>query len=225
MKSTATIYIPIVMMLCMPLTLDKLDIAILQALMRDARASYRQIARTLRTTTPTIAYRVERLKKAGLLKGFIPVLDLESFGRGAAGLIFAKVKGNTAREIIERILAMQQVRGVFLISGESNLLIKVACKDLVGFQRFEEELARIEGLEINNVIMIIRSLRDEPGFPLEEGVVVELKCDYCGGPIRGEPLTFRAGGAYAFLCCRSCLQLYREKYRTRIKKLKQKQTN
>lgn len=49
---------------------DDLDRGILEELRRDARASYRTIARTVGSTTPTVSARVKRMEDVGLILGY-----------------------------------------------------------------------------------------------------------------------------------------------------------
>ena len=59
----------------MPVFLDNNDIAIIKALLKDGRKSFRQISRETGITTPTVKARFERLVNIGFIKGVIPVFD------------------------------------------------------------------------------------------------------------------------------------------------------
>lgn len=49
---------------------DDLDLRILDVLARDARTSFRAIARALGISTPTVAQRVKRMEGAGVIRGY-----------------------------------------------------------------------------------------------------------------------------------------------------------
>lgn len=59
----------------MPFQLDDYDVAILKALMKDGRKSFRQISRETSITTPTVRARFERLINVGFIKSVSPVFD------------------------------------------------------------------------------------------------------------------------------------------------------
>ena len=59
----------------MPFQLDDYDVAILKALMKDGRKSFRQISRETGITTPTVRARFERLINVGFIKSVSPVFD------------------------------------------------------------------------------------------------------------------------------------------------------
>jgi len=59
----------------MPHELDDIDIGIVKSLQEDGRKSFRQIARELDISTPTIQARYHRLVNIGLIKSVSPVID------------------------------------------------------------------------------------------------------------------------------------------------------
>lgn len=65
----------------MPIKLDSIDTAILNALSKDGRKSFRQMAREIGASAPTVKLRYERLVSVGLIKSVSPVLDLSKITR------------------------------------------------------------------------------------------------------------------------------------------------
>ena len=61
----------------MPFQLDDYDVAILKALMKDGRKSFRQISRETGITTPTVRARFERLINIGFIRSVSPIFDFE----------------------------------------------------------------------------------------------------------------------------------------------------
>jgi DNA-binding Lrp family transcriptional regulator len=59
----------------MPYELDDYDVAILRALMKDGRKSFREISRETGITTPTVKSRFERLINVGFVKSVSPIFD------------------------------------------------------------------------------------------------------------------------------------------------------
>jgi len=58
-----------------PHELDDVDIGIITSLQQDGRKSFRQIARELDISTPTVQARYQRLVNIGLIKSVSPVID------------------------------------------------------------------------------------------------------------------------------------------------------
>jgi DNA-binding Lrp family transcriptional regulator len=61
----------------MPVELTRADIAVLNALLKDGRKSFRQISREIKMSTPTVKNRFNRLINAGVIKSIIPIVDFD----------------------------------------------------------------------------------------------------------------------------------------------------
>ena len=66
----------------MPHELDDIDIGIVTSLQQDGRKSFRQIARELNISTPTVQARYQRLVHIGLIKSISPVIDSTNLANG-----------------------------------------------------------------------------------------------------------------------------------------------
>jgi DNA-binding Lrp family transcriptional regulator len=60
----------------MAIGLRATDIAVLQALLKDGRKSFRQISRESGISTPTVKARFNRLVNMGVIKSISPIIDL-----------------------------------------------------------------------------------------------------------------------------------------------------
>ena len=61
----------------MPFRLTDADVAILNALLKDGRKSFRQISRETGISTPTVKARYDRLLNIGFIKSVSPILDFK----------------------------------------------------------------------------------------------------------------------------------------------------
>lgn len=71
----------------MPYELDNIDVRIVSSLQQDGRKSFRQIAREIDISTPTIQTRYQRLVNIGLIKSISPVIDSTNVIDEQRGLI------------------------------------------------------------------------------------------------------------------------------------------
>jgi Lrp/AsnC family leucine-responsive transcriptional regulator len=76
----------------MPIDLTDKDIAVLKALLRDGRKSFRQISKEIGISTPTVKNRFSRLVNMGVIKSISPILDLGKISYHAKG---KKMKNNS----------------------------------------------------------------------------------------------------------------------------------
>ena len=72
--------------------MDKLDLKIINALNKNARTSFREISRKLKISMTTVANRVKKLENEGIIKGYIPLIDLDKLGYNLLTIISAKTE-------------------------------------------------------------------------------------------------------------------------------------
>ena len=89
-------------------TLDGLDLAILEELNLDARRSHREIASHLSVSPTTVASRVERMEREGVIRGYIPLLDDERLGFDLTATIGIRISKGRLREVEERLARISE---------------------------------------------------------------------------------------------------------------------
>ncbi len=197
----------------MPLKLDKIDGALLKELNRDGRLSYRQLSKLVGVSTPTAESHVKKLIGLGIISRFAPVLSIDKMERGTSALIFLRTDLNKVSNVVERLSKLDEVRNIFVTSGEANMVIRVALPGGEQLNEFmESSLGSMAGTRVISSEMIIQTRKDEQGVTFREGMAVSLSCDYCGKEIAGEPVVLNVNGGKRYMCCTSCLSLYKAKY-------------
>jgi DNA-binding Lrp family transcriptional regulator len=57
--------------------LDRIDVAIINSLMQDGRKSFRQIAREIKVSTPTVESRFDKMTNIGIISNIQPIINVE----------------------------------------------------------------------------------------------------------------------------------------------------
>lgn len=204
----------------MPLLLDKIDNAIIQSLMKDGRKSLRQIAKEIGVSTPTVELRFKRMRNTGFIKKIAPILDTDKVELGMSALLFLRVLASKALDVARQLSEFQEVRNVFTTSGDNNMVLRVVVDDPESLEALiRKKISVIDGVKSVSSHLITRVIKDEQNVILKPGVAVNLTCNYCRGEISKEPKILRFGEYERYFCCRSCLTLYKEKYKGRIRAL------
>ena len=202
--------------------LDNIDIAIVKSLMQDGRKSVRQIAREIRVSTPTVEARFSRMRGVGIIKNIQPIFDVEKIDSQMSALIFLKTNASQSVDIANKLSSIPQVRGVYKMTGEYNIIIKVTMAQHPEY--FEEfmrtRIANMGGIKSASYQMITKTIKDDQSIPLiKEGVFLKIKCDYCDNDIFKDTKLLRVGQYERYFCCNSCLTLYKQKYRSKIERM------
>jgi DNA-binding Lrp family transcriptional regulator len=64
--------------------------------------------------------------------------------------------------------------------------------------------------------------QDTKKFRIKKGIKIKLDCEFCKGPITGDPYVFRFANYERFFCCTACMSGYKQKYAGRIESIKRK---
>lgn len=201
----------------MPLKLDSVNVAILKALSINGRRSYRQLAKIVKVSTPTVQTRIERMIQTGLISRIAPIYNVDKLDKGFGALLWLKVKASKVVDVASEVSKLDEVKSVFITTGESNLLLKIWGESYDNIQHImSEKIDILEDIQITSTQMITKTLKDEQGIVIEPDGGILVKCDYCKGMIQGDPFTLKVLKGERFFCCNTCLTSYKEKYKSRI---------
>lgn len=130
--------------------LDAIDRRILAALQRDGRLSNIDLAREVGLSPSPCLRRVKLLEEAGLIDGYVALLNAERIGLGMSVFVRVWLEGqdeDTVQRFITRVKALDHVVECHLMAGDCDFLLRVVAADIEGYRKFQaEHLARIEGV-------------------------------------------------------------------------------
>lgn len=113
--------------------MDEKDLAILEKLMENARKPVKEIAKEVKLPRTTVAERIKKLVNKGIIRKFTTILNYEKIGMPITAFILVSFIPNpdiSQRELAREISKIKNVREVYIIAGEWDLLLKVRGKDM-----------------------------------------------------------------------------------------------
>jgi DNA-binding Lrp family transcriptional regulator len=195
------------------MNLDSIDIKILEILQKDGRASFREIAKELGITTPTVSKKVDTFKKLDLLKGFSANLDAEKLDEITI-LLYIKCKPTDTKKVLDQLRKTENVRELYGIDG-SRIYAKVTITDKLN--DFLTGLGEIKEIMDYEYHTITETVKEKPRAILSNNLKLTVPCYYCKKLIKDEPVKIKMDGRSHYLCCNTCVERYEKKY----KKLKE----
>lgn len=114
-----------------PVALDDTDLAILELLVNDARASQRRIARDVGMSPPAVAERIARLERAGLIRGYRAEIDRARLGFPLVVYV-SVVAVNTLKqpyEVLDALRELPEVEDVAIVAGPMDLMLRLRVRD------------------------------------------------------------------------------------------------
>lgn len=110
--------------------LDAVDERILRLLVRNARATWREVGDVVGLSANAVAQRVRRLEQAGVVRGWTAVLDPAVDGSSATALVSLKVTTDADVPGLEAAMAaLPYVIEVLDLSGTVDYQVRVRFRD------------------------------------------------------------------------------------------------
>ncbi|GGF28197.1 transcriptional regulator [Aliidongia dinghuensis] len=140
--------------------LDALDWRLLQALQRDARASYAELGRTVGLSPPAIAERVRRLEEAGVIQGYRAILDPAKVGLGITAVVRMRCPGEICSRLGDLIAHIPEVIDCRRVTGEDSGILTVVATSIPHLQEVIDELVAFG--TTTTLVVTATAFRDRP---------------------------------------------------------------
>jgi DNA-binding Lrp family transcriptional regulator len=139
------------------LRLDEVDQRIIALLQDDARSSYADIGATVSLSAPAVKRRVDRLRAAGVIRGYTAVIDPGAVGWTTEAFVELFCTGRTSPQQLKAAAKRHSaVVGAYTISGEADALVHLRAVDMAGLEQALEKL-RAEPFVTSTRSMIVLS--------------------------------------------------------------------
>ena len=141
--------------------LDTKDVTIITMLKNNARASIRDISKATGIRPSTVHQRIKRMVENGIIEQFTVKLNDDKIGEGFC--VFMLISGSTERYLDHKILKSECVKGIYGITGEYDLLLKLKFQDMKAFNDFLLDFREKYSDHISKTLTMVQTvkLKDE----------------------------------------------------------------
>ncbi len=150
--------------------LDKLDFRILMELQADGSLSNVELARRVHLSPSPCLARVKALEAAGVISRYVALVNAGALGLGLNVFINISLKTQSKEALAEferRIAEHDEVMECYLMTGDSDYLIRVAVADIGALEKFIlEQLTPIPGVEKIRSSFALKQVRYKTALPL-----------------------------------------------------------
>lgn len=153
-------------------SLDEIDTKILETLQKDCRTTQEQIAKKLGIPKSTIHYRIKRLEKEGIIKGYYAEVDAAKLGKDYIAMTFVRAKfGLTYQEKVGRMLSeIPGVIAVYFVFGEMDFVVLTRSESRDDFIKKLEMMAKMSEIERTNTLIVARTIKEDPRIELKTSI-------------------------------------------------------
>ena len=153
-----------------PISLDATDLKILSALQRDGSMSNVDLARQVHLSASPCLARVKALRKAGVIRRYVALVDPDAVGLGVSVFISISLREQNTSALAEferRIEACDEVMECYLMTGDADYLLRVVVPDIRALERFIlDRLSPIPGVEKIRSSFTLKQVRYKTELPL-----------------------------------------------------------
>ena len=152
------------------MNLDSTDLRILVELQQDSSLTNIELARRVHLSPSPCLTRVKALEANGVIGRYVALVNPKQLGLNLSVFISISLKEQSKTalaEFEERIAEHDEVMECYLMTGDSDYLIRVAVADITALEKFIlEQLTPIPGIEKIRSSFALKQVRYKTALPL-----------------------------------------------------------
>lgn len=145
------------------LTLDEVDLKVIQLLAKDARQSYADLGQALNLSAPAVHARVKKLEKAGVIKNYTIQVDYAKAGFPLISYVRLRLGSRRCSEVANKLVNYPEILECHSVAGEDCIVLKMRTTSPMGVQKVLDRL-RQESLMETSITMIVMESHFERTF-------------------------------------------------------------
>ncbi len=152
------------------MNLDATDLRILTELQLDSSLTNIELAKRVHLSPSPCLTRVKALEAAGVIDRYVALVNPKQLGLNLSVFISISLKEQSKSALAEfeqRIAEHDEVMECYLMTGDSDYLIRVAVADITALEKFIlEQLSPIPGIEKIRSSFALKQVRYKTALPL-----------------------------------------------------------
>jgi Lrp/AsnC family leucine-responsive transcriptional regulator len=154
----------------MGLSLDSIDLQLLDELQLDADRSNVELARLVGLSPAATLHRVRRLKESGVVRGVVARLDSAAAGFPLQVYVAVSLQRHGEgdhRRFADAVRAMPEVISADWVTGETDAMLMVVAREVAELQRVLVRLSTRGGAARVMTLLRLEELKPSSPLPLE----------------------------------------------------------
>ncbi len=135
--------------------MDDTDRTLLEALRRDGRAGYSELAAELGMNRATVRARMDRMAERGDIVGYSVVTRSDVQTAPVRGLMMLGIEGRGTERVRRQLLGMLQVRRVHSTNGRWDLIVEINSETLEDFDRTLFDIRKLDGVSQSETSLLL----------------------------------------------------------------------
>lgn len=130
-------------------TIDAIDQLILTTLQNDGRLTNVQLAEKIGLSESACLRRVRLLEESGIINKYVMLIDQTAIGKPGNVFVRVTLEGQQQEKLQQfenEVVQVKEVMECFLMSGESDYLLRVIVRDNEDYMRLHNRLTSLSGV-------------------------------------------------------------------------------
>ncbi|HDM22353.1 MAG: Lrp/AsnC family transcriptional regulator [Methanomicrobia archaeon] len=141
--------------------IDEMDKKILNELNKNARLSFRDLAKILGISVATISHRVKKMEDLGIIKGYIPLLDQKKVGYDFTAIIEISIEKGRLSDVEKKLAEFENTVGVYDITGVYDALVIARFKDRDHLNDFIKKIQKLEYVQKTYTSIVLEVVKED----------------------------------------------------------------
>jgi Lrp/AsnC family leucine-responsive transcriptional regulator len=147
---------------------DSIDRQILELLQENCKQPLAAIGEKVGLTASSVMDRIHKLEQAGVVTGYVAVLDARTLGKDITAFIGVSISHPTSIGAFEREVAhMDDVLDCHHVTGNHTLMLKVKTENTETLERLIDRMRSIEGVTRTETMVVLSTHTERTRIRLE----------------------------------------------------------
>lgn len=140
---------------------EELERKIIRALNKDARKSFRKIAKEIGSSAPVVINKIKKLEEVGAIKGYVPIIDPEYFGYSLLAVIAIRISHGKLIETQKKIAKDPHIFAIYDVTGEWDSLALGRFKSRDDLNKFVKSILAEKYIDRTITHIVLNAVKDE----------------------------------------------------------------
>jgi Lrp/AsnC family transcriptional regulator, regulator for asnA, asnC and gidA len=146
--------------------IDELDRKIVRSMNRNARKSFREIAKDVGSSATAVINAVKKLEASGAVKGYVPVVDPGYFGLHLAAIIAVRISQGKLLETQQKIAEDPHVTAIYDVTGEWDSFLIGYFADREDLSGFIKKVTSLRYVDRTVTHLVLNVVKEEKRLPV-----------------------------------------------------------
>ena len=142
-------------------SMDDTDKKIITEYLKDARVSYREVAKRLQLAVGTVLSRTKKLENDGIIESYSAVLNHDKLGYEIIAISEITVSKGKLTEVENAIAKLSPTCAVYDVTGENDVIIISKFKSREEMSDFTKKLLSMSNVERTNSRIVLNTIKED----------------------------------------------------------------